>query len=385
MTNAASDKPCALHVVRTYLNPTENWIYDQIRHIERYRSVIACKKLESADSFPIAPMYSLSSASAPRRLIDRGFSRILKHSPFFVAVAARERASIIHAHGGNIACRIGETAGKVGIPFVVSFYGVDMWKHPSGTAGLRRKYEGVFARGSLFLAEGPAAAAQLVSIGCNPDRIVVHRLGVDVHAIQFTPRSLEKGESLRVLMASRFAEKKGIPYGVSAFCRVATRYPDIHLTIVGKSHSSRDNRAADRIMAVARSYGVANRVDLLPFMPVDELVTLARGHHVLLHPSITASNGDSEGGHPVVMTLLAASGMPIVGTRHCDIPEVVESGSTGWIVPERDVAAIEEVLMEIIDNPSSLAGMSHASRRLTERKYDIRTQRLDSIYDRVLT
>ena len=59
-------------------------------------------------------------------------------------------------------------------------------------------------------------------------------------------------------------------------------------------------------------------------------------HDVFLAPSVTASNGDTEGGAPVAIIEMAASGMPIVSTRHCDIPSVVLDGVTGLLAAERD-------------------------------------------------
>jgi colanic acid/amylovoran biosynthesis glycosyltransferase len=306
------------------------------------------------------------------------------HSPFFARVAAREEARIVHIHGGNMAMTVAGSALRAGLPFIVSFYGVDMWKHPAGAEGLKKKYRDVFASGRLFIVEGPAAASQLEAIGCNPDRIVINRLGVDVAAIPFHQRSVSSGGNLRVLMAARFTEKKGIPYGVEGFCRVAKLNPGMRLTIVGDSGSRRDERARAEILAIVGAHGVAGQVDVRPFMPLRELEALASEHDVLLHPSVTARSGDSEGGHPVVMTLFAATGMPIIATRHCDIPEVVEDGRTGWLVAERNAKALAQVFSNIVDDASCIASMSVAARKLVESKYDIRRLRLDSVYDRCL-
>jgi Glycosyltransferase len=267
---------------------------------------------------------------------------------------------------------------------IVSFYGTDMWKHPEGEAGLRRKYADVFRVGELFLAEGPAAAAQLERIGCPENRIVIHRLGVDVGAIPFKPRSVSDGAELKVLMASRFVEKKGIPYAIEGFCRVARDNPRIRLTVVGDSGSSKDTKVRKAVEKTARDHGVSDQVTIHGFMGREQLRELAEQHHVLLHPSIQAKTGDAEGGHPVVMTMLAASGMPILATRHCDIPEIVADGETGWLVAERSADEIEAVLRNIVSDPSMLNRFGVAARKLAGEKYDIRTMRMDSVYDRVL-
>lgn len=377
------NKPTVLQVVRTYLPPTENWIYEQVIRVQHYRSVFACRKISKLEQFPFEAVRSASENPVLLQLLDRLLTKRRGYSPFFSDVAVSEDARIIHAHGGGIATTAVHVANHLNLPLVVSFYGTDMWTHPDGVAGLQRKYNHVFRTGTLFLAEGPAAADQLMRIGCPPQRIVLHRLGVDVRAIPFSPRVLADGSRLQVLMASRFVEKKGIPYGVEAFCRVAKDNPGLGLTIVGQGNSKRDRVLTPKIRQIASRHGVSEQVKIRRFMPREELLAFADNFHVFLHPSVQAANGDSEGGHPVVMTMLAASGMPIVATRHCDIPEVVHDRDTGWLVAEKDVDALEETLREIVRDPSPIRPFGENARRLVAEKYDISAMLLDPIYDSI--
>jgi colanic acid/amylovoran biosynthesis glycosyltransferase len=381
---SGSDGPAVAQIVRTYLPLSENWIYEQARILERYRSVFASRRIANLHTFPFVPVYSVAQRSLPVRLWERAQRKRKGYSPFFADVCTQEQAVIMHAHGGGIATASVSTARHLGLPLVTSFYGVDMWQHPEGAAGLRRKYADVFAYGTLFLAEGPAAGAQLARIGCPPDRIIVHRLGVDVARIPLRPRSLEDGSALRVLMAARFIEKKGLPYGVEAFSRVAKGHPSMRLTIVGKASAARYRHVAAELQQIARRHGVENQIEMMGFIPREKLRELADQHHILLHPSVQAKSGDAEGGHPVVMTMLAAGGMPILATYHCDIPEVVQDGVTGWLCAERDVDCLEAALRSIVKDPALLQEMGRRARKLVEEKYDIRTNRLDPVYDRVL-
>ncbi len=377
--------PTVLNLVSTFLPLSEHWIYDQAAHVERYRVVFASRHLRNLKSFPFADLHSVARLSLPSRLWDRSLRRRRGYSPFFVKTAKGEGADIIHAHFGRVAAEAVGVAQAVGVPLVSSFYGVDMWKHVDGIPGLRRKYANVFAHGSVFLVEGPAAGAQLGRIGCDPNKIVVHRLGVKVDEIPMYARTLLRGTELRVLMASRFVEKKGLRYGVEAFARVARDHPNIELTIVGKGTSARERRIASDLRSIARHHGVAGQIHTKGFVPLAELQSLAYRHHVLLHPSIHAANGDAEGGHPVVMTLLAATGIPVLATRHCDIPEIVKDGKTGWLVNEKDVDGLERILRDIIRDPAVLPDFGKRSRELVVRNYDLRKNRLDEIYDGVLS
>lgn len=184
-------------------------------------------------------------------------------------------------------------------------------------------------------------------------------------------------------MASRFVDKKGIPFGVEAFARVARDHSALRLTIVGDTGSRQDAIVKKEIQKIAVRHGVSQQLRVRDFMSLGALQVLAREHDILLHPSIQARSGDAEGGHPVVMTMLAAGGMPILATRHCDIPEVVDHGRSGWLVSERNVDEIEAVLRTIVADPSVLPEMGRYGRQLVQERYDIRTMKLDSIYDTI--
>ena len=66
-----------------------------------------------------------------------------------------------------------------------------------------------------------------------------------------------------------------------------------------------------------------------------------------------------------------ASGMPVVGTRHAGIRELVEDGVSGWLVPERDEAALAAALARLAAEPERWAAMGRAGRAKVEREYDI--------------
>ena len=100
---------------------------------------------------------------------------------------------------------------------------------------------------------------------------------------------------------------------------------------------------------------------------------------VLAAPSLAARDGDAEG-LPNVVVEAAASGIAVVATRHSGIPEAVEEGETGVLVPEHDIVALAHALVAALEGD-----FGQAARRLAEAKFDRRRQaaRLEAIYDEV--
>jgi glycosyltransferase involved in cell wall biosynthesis len=75
----------------------------------------------------------------------------------------------------------------------------------------------------------------------------------------------------------------------------------------------------------------------------------------------------------------------VVASRHSGIPEAVEDGVSGFLVPEGDAEALAVRLAELLGSESLRSKMGIAARRLAERKFDrqILTARLEAIYDEV--
>ena len=127
-----------------------------------------------------------------------------------------------------------------------------------------------------------------------------------------------------------------------------------------------------------------DKIKFLGYLSYQEYMRVLEKCHILLAPSLTASDGDTEGGAPVVLLDAMASGMPVVSTLHADIPEVVVDGETGFLVPEKDVDALVEALEKMINAPSLWKKMGKKGRQRIEKEFNVNIQaeRLERIYDR---
>ena len=99
---------------------------------------------------------------------------------------------------------------------------------------------------------------------------------------------------------------------------------------------------------------------------------------ILLAPSITAHDKDQEG-IPVVLMETMAMGLPIISTLHSGIPELVQDGISGYLVPERDVDALAEKLNYLIEHPELWSEMGKAGRAFVEENFNI-----DKLNDRLV-
>lgn len=91
---------------------------------------------------------------------------------------------------------------------------------------------------------------------------------------------------------------------------------------------------------------------------------------LFLAPSVTSQDGDTEG-IPVAIMEAMARGLPVLSTRHAGIPELVEDGKSGFLVPERDPDALAKKLAYLVQHQDLLPKMGRAGRNFIERHHDI--------------
>ena len=375
------------HSIKSYLFRTGSWIYAQISHLKRFHPLVITDKKSNLDIFPVAEIYSLTDLNPFNRFAQQQYVKITGSSyPFFGRVLRNKGAALIHSHFGNRGYFDLPLKQKLDIPLVTTFYGHDVSLLPQEERWQRRLKQ-LFADGDLVLAEGNYMKKTLMELGCPEHKVKVQHLGVDLNSIPFIPRKPDGGHRIKILVAGTFREKKGITYALEAFARVASRHKNLELTLVGDAgRSQRETDYKKEILSLIGARNIAALVNYLGFLPYPAFIREAQNNHIFLSPSIHPSDGETEGGAPVALIEMSAYGMPIVSTFHCDIPEVVVDGASGFLVPEKDINALAERLEYLITYPEFWESMGRAGRSHIEKNFNIELQaaRLEEHYDSLL-
>jgi colanic acid/amylovoran biosynthesis glycosyltransferase len=244
---------------------------------------------------------------------------------------------------------------------VTFFHGADVSLRAETAPGT---YARLFECGDLFLPISEHWRAKLIALGCPAARTHVHRMGIDCGRFALRERRLAPGEPVRLVGVSRLVEKKGVAYGIRAVHRLAGRGRDVRYEIIG------DGPLRGDIERLVAELGVGDRVTLRGWLEQDEVLRAYERSHIAIAPSVTGADGDQEG-IPVALMEAMAAGMPVVSTLHSGIPELIEDGVSGRLVPERDVEALAGALEQLIDAPERWPEMGRAGRRRVEQAFDI--------------
>lgn len=384
------EAPAVLHSLPLWLPPTSPWLWNQVRFVPApVVTHVAAEHVAGLDRFPIANLHRFDREPALRRFTDRALRRlgVRTHLGFVERVARRVGAAIVHSHWGDTGWRDVTAVRRAGAKHVVSFYGKDLQFLPRQDPRWRGRYRAMFESVAMVLCEGPHFASCLRELGCPAERVRVQPLGVDVSSIRFAPRRREAGSPFRILAAGSFREKKGMPDAIDAAGNLARQRPGVSMTIVGDaSDDPRSQVEKRRILAAIERHRDVLPVSLLGYRTHDELFRESYEHDVFIAPSREAEDGDTEGGAPVVLLDMAAAGLPIVATRHCDIPSSVLDGTTGLLADEGDVPALAAALRRLASEPDLCARFAAEGRAHVERSFDVPVlgRRLGATYAELL-
>jgi len=288
---------------------------------------------------------------------------------FYYRKARSIKPDVWHSHFAQQAWCDRHVVEKCGAMHILSVYGADISQSPK-TLPWNIRVPEVLGLVDAVLCEGSAMCNQVIALGCPPERVRIHHLGIPLDRIPFQPRRWHPDTPLRILIAGTFREKKGIPYALEALALIADEV-NLEVTLIGDATlKPGDLEEKTRIMAVLERSGLIAKTRRLGFVSYPHLLEEAQRHHLFLSPSVQATNGDNEGGAPVIITEMAASGMLIVSTRHCDIPEVIPDGVAGFLADERDVYGLVNHLQWLINNPEGWLAMQQAARKHIVREYD---------------
>lgn len=295
---------------------------------------------------------------------SRSAERFLRENP----------PDVIHAHFGVDAVRILPIAKRLKIPLVMTVYGYDVTRDPSGIRGriYTKRLGAAFEYASAVMGVSQFITAAAIERGADPSKVRLVHLGLELD--RNIPTASPESAPPSVLFVGRFTDKKGIDDLIAAMSQLPPELRDTPLVIIG------DGKSRSNLETMATELGVnAQFVGSLDAASVQRHMADAR---MLVVPSRTALDGDSEG-LPTVIFEGSFAGLPIVSTVHSGIPEGVKDGKTGILVPERDRPALADAISTLLKDPELAARYGQAGREFVEANFSIdqTAALLEEIYD----
>jgi len=204
---------------------------------------------------------------------------------------------------------------------------------------------------------GEEHAGKLAVIHCGIDP--------DVFRPAPAPVAMPPG-ALRIACVGTLHEVKGQRFLLDACRRLVERGVELRCDFVG------DGPDRARLESAARAGGISERVRFLGALQREAVAACLREADVAVVPSVPTRDGRREG-IPVALMEAAASGKPVVASRLSGIPEAIEDGAEGLLVPPGDSEALAAALATLAADPELRRRLGAAARERMRRDFDLAT------------
>jgi glycosyltransferase involved in cell wall biosynthesis len=224
------------------------------------------------------------------------------------------------------------------------------------------------ADGAHTYSRDVAAMLQL-KYNLDADRVAYIPNGVEPRF--FIPREYRAGESFRLLYAGTWLDQRGIFYIRDALKKVAPQLPGLTMTFAGCGVPPEE---------IQQFLGpeLAGRIAVRPVVAADRMQELYAEHDVFLFPSLME-------GLPSVLLEAMATGMPVITTDTCGMPDVVEDDFNGLLIPPANATTMEEAILRFARSVELRQRLGEAARETMKRyTWEQAGRQLEALYRHIL-
>lgn len=188
-------------------------------------------------------------------------------------------------------------------------------------------------------------------------RLHLHHIGVPLDRLAFSSGARPPA---RLVTVGRLEPLKGVEVLLRAIARLGADHGPVALDVVGGGAHER------RLRAEAARLGVADRVRFRGWQDAHGTAAAMRGATILVHPSVRPD------AMPTVLKEALALGTPVVASRLAGIPEILDDGRCGVLVPPGDDVALAAALRALLADAPRRRALAERGRRHAEALFDAR-------------
>ena len=201
--------------------------------------------------------------------------------------------------------------------------------------------------------------SQLMGLSAHEHWAKLHVVHCGVDTEQFAcDGGRPADEALRVVNVGRLVDRKGQALLLEALAELRSGGLDVRATIIG------DGREGDRLRALAGRLGIDAAVEFTGAVGQDDIRGYYERADVFCAPSFAE-------GVPVVMMEAMAMGLPVVATRVMGVPELVEEGVTGRLVPPGRADLLAEAIRALARDPAERVRLGERGREKVAAEFDV--------------
>lgn len=379
-------KPVVASYCTTFLKPEMLHIYRQVSGLRDFDTFVIAKERRCEDKFPFGDVELHQRVRS--NFVRRFWLKYIRKEPPIVyrgeygalnRILERRNADLMHVYFGHTGVHLLPVLKRWPKPTVVSFHGMDVQPREDQPGYIDRLRD-MLQTLPMVMARSESLRERLIELGCPEEKIRLNRTAIPADEFPFVERHAPTDDNpWHLVQACRLIEKKGLDVTLRVFAAFAAEHPGARLTIAG------DGPLRSAIEKQAAELGVSQQVKLVGFLGGEELRDLYHSAHLFIHPSRLTADKNQEG-IPNSMLEAMATGLPVLATLHGGIPEAVDDGITGLLVPEDDEAALLDRLRGLAADLGRWQTMGDAAAVAIRENFDVAQQiaRLEGHYRELL-
>jgi glycosyltransferase involved in cell wall biosynthesis len=265
----------------------------------------------------------------------------------------------LHVHFATDSAVVALLVRKLGGPsYSITCHAKDIYR-----ATVNFDFLDILVRNAAFVVTVCDANRQWMAERLSPEAMArVRKLynGIDLAA--FVPDGSRR-EPNHVLGVGRMVEKKGFHVLVEALAVLLARGVDVHASFIG------DGEEKTRIAELIAKRGIGERVRMLGPRDQGEVRAFMSRATLMVQPCLVGNDGNRDA-LPTVLVESLAMELPSISTPVTGIPEILDHGRCGVLVPENDVQACADAIETLLRNPGRRAEIAADGRKRAEQLFD---------------
>lgn len=191
----------------------------------------------------------------------------------------------------------------------------------------------------------------------------IHRVYNGIACDAF-PAAKPAANSPLIVAVGRYIEKKGFADLIAACALMKSRGLEFHCKIVGEGPLEED------LTRILHAEGLGDAVELTGPKSMSEIIALLSQARVFTLPCVEETDGGMDN-LPTVIAEAMAAGLPVVSTRLAGIPEMVEAGRTGILVPPHASAELADAIAHYLADGAAAAADGARGRERARRVFSL--------------
>jgi glycosyltransferase involved in cell wall biosynthesis len=292
---------------------------------------------------------------------------VFARAVYLARVLRAKGAHHLHAPWASLDAIVALAAARLlKIPYTVHARAYDIHRHSSAVGR-----EVKFMKASFIVTNSKYNESAIRSLLPASGEKKIHIMYDGIDLTPFKPRQTapRNGAPVKLLSVADLVEPKGLEFLIEACRIIKERGYGVTCELIGGRVAAETNYYI-RLQKTRKRLGVENEVVFLGRRPFADVLKKYGEADIFVLPAVTASHGGRDITPNAIIEAMAMK-LPVVSTRSGAIPEVIEDGVSGILVPPRDAGALADAIIHLLADPALMRRLGDNARARVEKQFDI--------------